>query len=240
MLPLLLLPLITACDDSIRSRSTISNSSTTNAYVAKLVPKAGIVSNNYRTSNIEEFAQNGEDFEIVKKTQSAFIKMIILKVDGNNVYKLYETRTGENIIDRRVNLEFVDLNSELNNLVKRNEAEVTNSAIRIDMQYDSTERSEPQFFNNMMISYDSRSEYEAIFSMNRPFCEFRSVLTTNNNLYVDGNFKDTAVTEIWEKSTCGNELSSEQLKAIDLSAVNFCNLISKAKCEIQNLNHLVK
>lgn len=232
--------LVTGCDDTVRSRSTITNSNSTNAYVAKLAPRAGIVSNNYRTSNIEEFTQNGEDIEIIKKTQSSFTKMIVLKVEGNNVYKLYETRTGATTVERKVQLEYIDLNSELKNLLVKNEAEVTNSAIRIDMQYDSTERTEPLFFNNMMISYDSQSEYEAIFSVNRPFCEFRSVLTTNNNLYIDGNFKDTAVTEVWEKSTCGNELNSEDLKALDLSAVNFCDMITKKKCEVQNLNQLVR
>lgn len=232
--------LMTSCNDSIRSRSTISQSSTTNAYTAKLAPKAGIVSNTYRTSNIEEFTQEGDDFEVVKKTQSAFVKMIVLKVEGNNVYKLYETRTGQSTSERKVQLEYIDLNAELKSLVKKNEAEITNSAIRINMNYDSTERTEPQFFNNMMISYDSQSEYEAIFSTNRPFCEFRSVLTTNNNLYIDGNFKETAVTEIWENSTCGTELSSEQLQALDLSSVNFCNMITKQKCEVNNLNSLVK
>lgn len=236
---LILSSLVTGCDDSIRSRSTITQSSSNSALKTSMVPKVGTVANIYKTSELETFNFQAEDINVVKSSISTFIKSTILKVEGNLVYKYIETKTGANPTDRKVQLEYIDLNTELNDLVKKNKAEVSGESIRIDMRLAPESISEPQVFNNQMLSFDSDSDYEAIYSLKKPFCEFRSVLTIKTNLYLDGIERDSSVSEIWERASCGKELSLEELRNLDLKAINFCNeTASVKKCEIKNLENL--
>lgn len=230
---------VTGCNDSIRSRSTITQSNSNSVLKSSMAPKAGIVANIYKTSDLESFNFDGEEIDVVKSSVSTFIKSTILKVEGNLVYKLIESRTGANPTERKVQLEYIDLNSELNDLVKKDKAEVSGESIRIDMKLNQESMSEPQVFNNQMLSYETDSDYEAIFSINKPFCEFRSVLTITTNLYLDGMSRDSSISEIWERASCGRELSLEELRNLDLKAISFCDETSTIKkCEIKNLENL--
>lgn len=236
---LVLSGLITGCDDSIRSRSTITQSSSNSALKTSMAPKVGNVANIYKTSDLETFNFIGEEIDVVKSSVSTFIKSTILKVEGNLVYKLIETKTGANPTERKVQLEYIDLNTELNDLLKKNKAEVSGESIRIDMKLTPESMSEPQVFNNQMLSFDTDSEYEAIFSINKPFCEFRSVLTITKNLYLDGMVRDSSISEIWERASCGRELNLEELRNLDLKSISFCNETAQIKkCELKNLENL--
>lgn len=230
---------IAGCNDSIRSRSTINQSSSNSVLKSSMTPVVGTVSNIYRTSDTQSFTTTGENINVVKSTGSTFIKSIILRVEGNLVYKLIESRKGASPVQRKVQLEYIDLNQELNELVKKKNAEVSGDSIRIDMQISPDEMSEPQLFNNQMMSFESNSEYEAVFSISKPFCEFRSVLTTTTSLYLDGAYQDSAVSEVWERATCGKQMTTDEIRSLNLASIEFCDETDKLNtCEFKNLENL--
>lgn len=236
--------MLISCNDSIRSRSTISQQKTsgTEKYQANLKPEAGTVINEFINGESVSFKFEEDTIEAIKNPFSSFRKIIFLKVDGSNIYKLVETKiSGSAAINRKVVLESVDLNSEIIDLKRKGLAEVTGSKLLINMNLSRNQLQEGQSVNNQMVHYQTQSNYQAVFNLNSPHCEYRTTLVTTTELILDGAVADTAETEETQHGQCGNMMSLDDLKRIDLTAIQFCDNRTKTqKCTLMNLNNLVE
>ncbi len=176
---------------------------------------------------------DGETVEIGSKDGKATIgrkssvytsKEIVLRVQGNEVYTLNEDIIDGKVENRYVQLVTTDPVAELQKLVDRGDARIDGNTLYIQ----ASNSDQMEYLGSTL---DFTTSITGSTSLERPNCNFSATMTENVVMNTDG--VETSIKDIKssQKASCEKNLSSAELKAINLSNVLFCDDSSDSYCE---------
>ncbi len=202
------------------------------AYRSGLTQSRGEVTLTQYSGETIEIGSKDDKATIAKKPNVYSSREVVLRVQGTEVYTLSEDTRDGKIENRSVRLNTKDPVAELQDLVEKGQARIEGNLVQI--QAKNTDTSE---FLGSKITFDITMTGTA--NLDKPNCNFNMEQT--ENVVMNTNGQETSINNVKssQKASCLKTLSSEELKAIDLSNVSVCDSESDATCETKNMQYLV-
>ncbi len=219
LLPLMILATLVSCNDSMRSRSTIANNgNTVDRYSSSLSTKRGTVA--YIKKQGSDFAVDFTKTSHMLATTPINTKTtsIIINIDGNKTYKHL---TIENLVTKethkKIVMESENTQQELKEILDSGKGKVVGDNLLL------------QYSEEMPASGDSEMElikkqsFNATVNLWMPHCDSKMQITSSGTLLINGEVNSTQKFQTTETSTCQQAYTDKQLRAIDLSSIEFCS-----------------
>jgi hypothetical protein len=236
--------IISGCNDSIRSRSTISQdlAPTTSTYQAELSPKVGLVVNEFINGEKPSIQEINHEFKLVKSAPfSTYRKITYLKVDGDDVYKLIESKSSPSSpVEREVSLETINLKQEMSEMQRTGAGKILKDKFVININESMSDPLEVSSAGNQFLHQRKSTNYQAVFVLSNPHCHYNTSLVTTTELLINGEITNSLSTEETRQAFCGEIMSRHKMAQIDLKEIRFCDRRNNnTNCEIKNLSDLV-
>lgn len=142
---------------------------------------------------------------------------VVLKIEGTNVYS-YEVETDktDGTTERKVSLESYDA-SQMDEVLKLPGTAIVGDRLVFSTTIDSE-------WTLSTATVNSKHAFNVSINLAKPLCEmFASISSTGTISRTDGTTTTLPVVTSDSVQTCGRILSSEELIAIDLTSVMFCD-----------------
>lgn len=219
LLPLIALITLVSCNDSLRSRSTISNNSNTvDRYSSGLSTKRGTVA--YIKKQGSELAIDFTKSSDMLATTPVNIRTtsIIINVDGNKAYKHL---TIENLITKettkKIVLEIENTHQELKEILDSGKGKVAGDNLLLQFSEEYPSSGDPE------LEIIKKSSFNATVNLWMPHCDSKTQITSSGTLIINGEVNSTKKFQTTEISTCEKSYSDKQLRALSLSSIEFCS-----------------
>lgn len=208
------------------------NKSNLEAYRSGLTQSRGEVTiTKYDGESVEIGSKDGKA-TIGRKANVYQSKEIVLRIQGNEKYTLNEDIINGKVENRYVSLDTSDPIAELQKLVDNGQARLDGNIVHI--QASNTDQME-----YLGSTLDFTFSTTGTASLERPNCNFSAI--TIENVVMNTNGVESSIKDIKsiQKATCEKNLSSAELKAINLSNVSFCEESNDSECENKDMSFLL-
>lgn len=219
LLPLMVLATLVSCNDTMRSRSTISNNSNTvDRYSSSLTTKRGTVA--YIKKQGSDFAVDFTRTSDMLATTpiSTRTTSIIINVDGNKTYKHL---TIENLVTKettkKVMLEIENTHQELKEILDSGKGKVSGDNLLLQYSEEYPSSGDPE------LELIRKSSFNATINLWMPHCDSKTQITTSGTLLINGEVDSTKNFQTTETSTCEKAYTDKQLRALSLNSIEFCS-----------------
>ncbi len=217
--PLIILASIVSCNDTMRSRSTIpNNTKTVGLYSSSLSTKRGTVA---------YIKKQGSDFALDFTKSSNMLgttplntrtTSIIINIDGNRTYKHLTTEdlvTKETI--KKVVMESENTQQELKEILDSGKGKVVGDNLLLQYSEEMPVSGDPE------MEFIKKQSFNATVNLWMPHCDSKMQITSSGTLIINGEVNSTQKFQTTETSTCQRAYTDKQLRAIDLSSIEFCS-----------------
>lgn len=219
IVPLLILATIVSCNDTSRTRSTITNNDKViSQYSSALVAQRGTVATLKNQGS--EFAVNLTKTNGLLETTpvSTRTTSVIINIDGNKIYKHL---TIQDLITKQTTKKVVmdneNVQQELKEILDSGKGRVIGDNLSLKYSEEMPASEDDEF--EMMTKFT----FEATVNLWRPHCDSKSQISATGTMMINGNVDSTKSYVTKETSTCEKTYTDKQLKAIDLSSIEFCS-----------------
>ena len=236
--PFVLLVTLAACGDKrIKKKINPDLVRALNALesgVAKLAPGQTRITTTSGT-RLDLYSDEGSDVLLGRVvTATGTNRSTILKTDGYKVYTYDVDDVGTEDETRTVNLESLD------------PAEVQQAGGRPGARLEGTRIVAPFTFDFQTeleggVLYKTASSGIASLDLASPHCNRNSEITTRTTLTQNGEARVLPTVMEVESGRCTTDMTTAELKALDLSAVYFCDKTTgddEVNCETKDMEHL--
>lgn len=215
LLPLSVLLTLVACNGGSSSSKPNFEKIVQN-YESNFVVERGMVSLTKTVgteANID--INNDGTFNLVSKNVNREERNIVIKVEGNKVYKYIESKNlSDGTVSKSLELETNNASSELKEILSTGKGKLEGDTLVMNSS-DKSESDESGFH------YVSNYSFNVRVNLLKPFCETNGLINENIVANYNGVEKKLSTGQTMQ-GTCEGKLAASQIKAIDLSKIEFC------------------
>lgn len=219
LIPFLVLSTLIGCNDSIRSRTTItSNDRFIQQYEKSFAVERGMVTNTVKSGEEIGYDFTKASNHLGKYGVNIKTTSVIINIDGDNVYK---HQTIQNLItketSKKIVLEKLESTSDLREILDSQKGTVNGD----NLTMKHTEEFPIDLENGQEII--NHKSFSAKVNLYRPHCDSRNEIIDSKTLLIDGSEDSSQTARIVEISTCGGKYSKTQMKSLDLKNIELCD-----------------
>ena len=200
-----------------------SNNDAFNKYQDALqAQKAGLVMvMNYTGTDIDlDFDYTTNQFKAVKNSFAGYDRAVVLKVEGDLIYKYIENSWGgEEVVLESIALETKRTEEAMRNIAFRNQGDYLVGTLNTEAYGDEYE------VNGVRATISGGRRITTIkLKTNNMLCDFHTVSTTSGQIFISEGVT-TKLESVGDEVTgsCPPSLTSAELKKIDLTKIQFCD-----------------
>lgn len=235
LIPLMILATVVSCGKKTNKQDGVD------MIINKLTDsqKIGLVSISSTEGESDNLDINDKN-EIVGFKRESYqdsVKKIILKKENGLVYSLEISKSGDAPEHKSVILEdTADISNELRKLMESGNAEVKGNHLIVNIEED---QSYEEDFNGT--KYGMKSKMKLKFKRNlKSDCESKTDIALTDVVGsingVETKLKNAKSSEV---ESCGGIMNKEELKALELSKVSFCDMrVEDSNCEEKDMSFL--
>lgn len=219
LLPLLVLASLVSCNDSIRSRSTLTNNDKTiSQYSTAMTAQRGSVA--YIKKQGSEFAVNFTRTNGLLETAPLNTRTtsVIINIDGD---KIYRHLTIEDLITKqttkKIVMETENLQQELKEILDSGKGKVIGDNLRLKFSEEMPARADSE------MEIVTKQSFESTVNLWRPHCDSRTTISVAGTMMLHGEVDSSKSFVTTEISTCEKNYTDKQLKTLDLTSIDFCS-----------------
>lgn len=217
--PLMVLITLVSCDDSIRSRSTLSNNEST-------IQKYSVSANAERGS-VTNIRKQGSEFAVDFTKTSGLLTTypintkttaVVIHIDGNKVYRhltIVDLTTKEKTT--KVVMEIENIQQEIKEILDSGKGRIIgdNLVLRYSEEMPASEDTETEIVR--------KYAFNATVNLWKPHCDIKHQTDAAGTMIINGNIDSKSSYKTFETSTCEKSYSMKQVSEIDLSSIEFCS-----------------
>ncbi len=218
LLPLLVLTTLVSCNDTIRSRSIINNNDKTISQYSSALPA--------QRGTVALIRKQGSEFAVDLTKTSGLLTTtpvntrttsVVINIDGNKIYKhLTIQDLNTKLTTTMVVMENENIQQELREILDSGKGRVIGDNLVLKF-------SEEMPSEGGEVQYAKKLSFDATVNLWRPHCDSKTQIKATGSIFINGELDSTKNYVTTDISTCEQNYTDKQLKALDLSSIEYCS-----------------